>query len=101
RKLGIPLPAKPGRQDAETSKDPTWIFNHHNGNWYLTENKELELRQQVRRESDERFAHFWNRFGGFLSALTFVVLFANAYILWRQQKIMSTQTNIMQKTLPM
>jgi hypothetical protein len=101
RKLGIPLPAKPDRQDAERIADPNWVFNSHNGNWYFSENKELELRKQVREESDARFAHFWDRFGGFLSALTFVVLLANAFILWRQEKIMSTQADIMQQTLPM
>jgi hypothetical protein len=101
RQLGIPLPNKPVRQDAELNADPNWSFNHHNGNWYFTENKELELRQKVRRESDERFAHSWNRFGGFLSALTFAVLVVNAYLYYRQAKIMGTQAEIMQRTLPL
>jgi hypothetical protein len=100
RKLGITLPAKPARQVAEMNADPDWSFNHHNGNWYFTERKELELRLQIRREADERFAHLWSRVGGVLSALTLVVLAANLYIYYRQAKIMGTQADIMQKTLP-
>jgi hypothetical protein len=73
RKLGIPLPPRPSI-DSETHEDPNWIFNSANGNWYFTDTKELELRRQIRREADERFAHFWSRVGSFLSVFTFLVL---------------------------
>jgi hypothetical protein len=100
RKLGIPLPPRPSIESHETHEDPNWIFNNANGNWYFTDTKELELRRPIRREADERFAHFWRRVGSFLSVFTFLVLLANAYIYYRQAKIMATQADIMQKTLP-
>jgi len=59
RRLGIPVPPKPAFDSPERDNDQNWVFNQSNGNWFLSDAKELELRQQVRKEEADSFDHRW------------------------------------------